>query len=444
MRSAGRAAGVAGLVLALAGPAAGQTGQADLQAQEARQTDADDYTSYELLAPETQRFRILYDVTATTPGARYYFNPIRKGSEASDEHVLDLATGAVLPFEVVPGADARRSGHPAADPDTNYIRVTLSRPVPADGEVRLRIDKTYRDPKTYYREGDTIVFARALGIKRNKVVLPASYELVSCNVPAQVLTERDGRIAVSFMNVNPDAVSLVVRARPLPAPGPGARQEPAGQSPAAAPPGETSPGRSLVDWAAAGVAERAIQDREIVYFLQPPETHAFDLYHDYTESREGVGQYLNVVRAGSRVSNPSARNLDTGEPLATETLRGAAALARAGLEAGEPVGDDTEVVVVRFPPVKRGQSARLRISETYTDPARYGVVRGTLVWRRAFGRPRNAVVLPVGWYVTASAIPGAVTLTGDGRVRLDFWNPRPDSIDVLLRARRRGSPAASP
>jgi len=114
------------------------------------------------------------------------------------------------------------------------------------------------------------------------------------------------------------------------------------------------------------------------------------------------------------------------------------------MEAGEPVGDDTEVVVVRFPPVKRGQSARLRISETYTDPARYGVVSGTLVWRRAFGRPRNAVVLPAGWYVTGSAIPGTVTLTGDGRVRLDFWNPRPDSIDVLLRARRRGSPGASP
>ena len=28
------------------------------------------------------------------------------------------------------------------------------------------------------------------------------------------------------------------------------------------------------------LSERAHQDREIVYFLQPPETHAFDLYHD--------------------------------------------------------------------------------------------------------------------------------------------------------------------
>ena len=43
------------------------------------------------------------------------------------------------------------------------------------------------------------------------------------------------------------------------------------------------------------LSERARQDREIVYFLQPPETHAFDLYHDYTEARPGVGRYLNVV-----------------------------------------------------------------------------------------------------------------------------------------------------
>jgi len=30
--------------------------------------------------------------------------------------------------------------------------------------------------------------------------------------------------------------------------------------------------------------ERAHHDREIVYFLQQPETHAFRLYQDYTES----------------------------------------------------------------------------------------------------------------------------------------------------------------
>jgi hypothetical protein len=45
-------------------------------------------------------------------------------------------------------------------------------------------------------------------------------------------------------------------------------------------------------------------------------------------------------------------------------------------------------------------------------------------------------VLPSGWLLTNSTIPGTVTLTPDGRTRLDFINPRPDEIDVVITARR--------
>ena len=186
------------------------------------------------------------------------------------------------------------------------------------------------------------------------------------------------------------------------------------------------------------VADRAFQDREIVYFLQPPDTHAFDLYHDYTERRPGWDKYVNVVRAGSTVANPSAINLDSGEPLAVETLKGDA-ITRANVDIGEPVTSSSEAVVIRFPAIVAGRSVRLRISETYTDPNRYGVVGDTLVWHRRFGRPRNIVVLPAGWYVTASAVPAAVSLTEDGRVQLEFVNPRLDEVDVLIKARRRSS-----
>ena len=185
--------------------------------------------------------------------------------------------------------------------------------------------------------------------------------------------------------------------------------------------------------------ERAAQTREIVYFLQQPETHAFDLYHDYTESRLGMDRYLNVVRAGSRASNPSAVILDTGEQLRVETLRGEA-INRANVDIGEPVLPETEVVVIRYPPVQPGQTVRLRISETYTDPARYRLEGDELIWDRAFGRPHNAVVLPAGWYLTHSAVPATVSLTEDGRVRLDFVNPRLDEIQVLIVARRRPAP----
>ena len=72
-----------------------------------RQTEADANTRYELLAPGSAKFRIVYDVTATTLGAAYYFNPIRTGSIATDEHVSDRATGKPLVFDVVGAAVAR-------------------------------------------------------------------------------------------------------------------------------------------------------------------------------------------------------------------------------------------------------------------------------------------------------------------------------------------------
>jgi hypothetical protein len=185
-------------------------------AQTFQQTEADEYTRYELLAPETAQFHIVYEVTATTPGARAFFNPIRKGSQASDEAVYDRLTGQRIAFQVVSGADAARAGLADASPDMSYIQVPLPRAVPKDGQVRLLIDKTYKDPQSYFREGELIVFSRPLGIKRNAVVLPKGYEVVSCNVPSQVLSEPDGRLMVSFMNAMPSQAPLVLKARRLP------------------------------------------------------------------------------------------------------------------------------------------------------------------------------------------------------------------------------------
>ena len=184
------------------------------------------------------------------------------------------------------------------------------------------------------------------------------------------------------------------------------------------------------------VSERALQDREIVYFLKQPETHAFSLYHDYTASRDGEHQYVNVVRTGSTVSDPSAKILDTGEVLKTRTLTGAD-IAREKIDIPDRVQPDTEVVLIPFGPVKKGQSLRLRISETYTDSARYGLIDGQLMWHRSFGRPRNDMVLPAGWYLTTSSIPAVISQEPDGWVRLSFWNPRPDNVDVFVKARRR-------
>src|SRR5262249_57993871 len=167
----------------------------------AKYISAATYTRYELLAPETHQFRIFYEVTETKPGARFHFNPIRPGSEASDEVIYDLATGKQLKFEIVTGSQAKADSPDGNfDPATNYIKVILAHPVPSRGEYRLRIDKTYKDAKSYYTEGDLIVFKRPLGIPRNSVVLPAGYEIVSSSVAAQVISQPDGRLKLSFVN----------------------------------------------------------------------------------------------------------------------------------------------------------------------------------------------------------------------------------------------------
>src|SRR6266480_2371007 len=98
---------------------------------EAQFITADTYTRYELLAPETHQFKIYYEVTETRVGARFHFNQIREGSEASGESVIDQATGKPLKFDVVTGAQAKTdSPNENFPPTAHYIRVTLAHPVP--------------------------------------------------------------------------------------------------------------------------------------------------------------------------------------------------------------------------------------------------------------------------------------------------------------------------
>src|SRR3989440_7530398 len=112
-----------------------------------------------------------------------------------------------------------------------------------------------------------------------------------------------------------------------------------------------------------------------------------------------------------------------------------AELAAAKIESAEPVKPAAQIVVIPFPPVKKGQSIRLRISETYTAPQSYRLDGDELVFDRSLGRPRNSVVLPSGWYLTALSIPGVIHQTGDGLTRIDFVNGRPDSVDVLIKGK---------
>ena len=395
------------------------------------QSSDDSYTRYELLDPASQSFRIIYDVTSTAVGSEYYYNTLRKGSEHKVDGAIDMMTGKNLEWKIVSGVEAKKAGNAQASDDVDYLQVKLARPITDGSEYRIRIDKTYKDPKSYFVKEDRIIFDRPLGINRNSIILPKGYELVRCNYPSQVAMESDGRIKVSFIHTVAGEAPIHIEGRKLPASAnltviterTGPQIQGTGRDKS----------KARVDWS---FPEKANQTREIVYFLQQPETHAFRLYHDYTETREGTDKYLNVVRPGSKASNPSAKILDTGKDLRVETLRGDA-IKQKGLDIGETITPETEVIVIWYDPVQKGQSTRLRIEETYEDVNRYLLYKNELVFDRSFSRAFNTVILPDGWFLTTNAIPATVNITADGKVSLYYVNDAPDEIDVLIRGRKR-------
>ena len=184
-------------------------------------------------------------------------------------------------------------------------------------------------------------------------------------------------------------------------------------------------------------SERAYQDREILYELQTPESHAFRITHDYTVRKSGEKFYFNVVRAGSHVTAPESIDLDTGEKLKWEIINGKQAVERQ-LPITDAIKDDSEIVVTHLArALEPGKTNRIRLMETYVDPKSFYLDREELVWDRSFGRLRNTVVLPAGWYLTTLLSPATIQALPDGRVSIYVVNPRNDDVRVYFRARRR-------
>jgi len=163
---------------------------------------------------------------------------------------------------------------------------------------------------------------------------------------------------------------------------------------------------------------RAEQDREISYWLLAPETHQFSISHDFNVSKPGEKSVQSVIRKGSTAANARFFDLDNGAELKSYPVEGA-------VQADLPK------------PVAEGESVRIRVLETYTDPVGYKMENGQLVWDRTLGRPRNKVTLPAGWMLSESTVPAIVSLDAEGRVVCSFTNPRTDEIHVILKAKKR-------
>jgi hypothetical protein len=182
---------------------------------------------------------------------------------------------------------------------------------------------------------------------------------------------------------------------------------------------------------------RAEQDREISYWLLDPSTHQFRISHDLTVTRLGQKYVHSFVRKGSVVS-PDAKmfDLDSGAELKTYTVSGKDVNALGYY----PDKVDPESLAVQgdlLRSIGEGQSARIRVQETYTDPVGYVLKDGDLVWTRTLGRPLNYVTLPAGWMLTSVNTPAVISLDEEGRVRLRFTNTRNGDLSIEIKARPR-------
>ena len=182
---------------------------------------------------------------------------------------------------------------------------------------------------------------------------------------------------------------------------------------------------------------RASQDREISYWLLAPETHQFRISHDFNVQHTGQKYVHSFVRAGSVVASGSKMyDLDRGVELKTYTVKGSDVNALHYYP--QPTAPDSVVVQGDLDhALAEGESVRIRVEETYTDPVGYAEKDGELVWTRTLGRPMNRVTLPSGWMLTSVNVPAVIALDSEQRVVLRFVNPRNDELNITIKAKKR-------
>jgi hypothetical protein len=181
---------------------------------------------------------------------------------------------------------------------------------------------------------------------------------------------------------------------------------------------------------------RAEQDRIIHYWLLEPDSHQFRISHDFTVTRPGQKYVHSFVRTGSVVTRAIVTDLNTGKQLQTYNVTGKSVNALGYYPT--PAEPDSVVVQADLDhPLAKGESVRVRVVETYTDPVGYKMLGDELVWDRTLGRPFDDVALPAGWMLTSTSVPAIISLDSEGRILCRFTNTRNDDIHVVLKARRR-------
>jgi hypothetical protein len=305
-------------------------------------------------------------------GATLHLNGTRRGSEETGLSASDLASGREIeaslvsgPALLAEGAGDQIGNGDASDPESMFSRIELARKVAPGAEGRVRINKTYEDPLSYFVEDDgTVVFKRSLGIFRNSVVLPVGYALASSSVNGEIMQLETGQVKVSFVNWHGYAADVEVRGTPV----------------AAALP---------LSAAAPGTVEAAYNNTEVLYDLDLAGSGRYTITADVDLHRQDA--YLNPLQPASSTLSSQQEKLDISALSSAwlDPLKSLEALAITNLDTGEALAVDTEGEVVTGAAAPYG---RLRFSSLVEEPKHYHVSHGEeLVFSRIFCAPRTTV-----------------------------------------------------
>lgn len=194
------------------------------ESQPFHRADEDREIVYWLMEPDTHQFKFSHELTIDRPGQKYAHSWVRKGSTVSDDCTfIDLDSGQKLKTKKVTGKDVNALGYypDPTDPDDVVVQGELLQPVPAGGSVRIRVMETYTDPERYLvNASGELLWDRTFGRPRNVLTLPKGWMLSSCNTPAIVSEDPEGRIVLQFNNVRNDEIHVIVTARRRPATAP--------------------------------------------------------------------------------------------------------------------------------------------------------------------------------------------------------------------------------
>jgi hypothetical protein len=344
----------------------------------------DAYTEYALLDPDSASFRIRFLPEETRAGATEIVNATRGGSAGSDIEVFDPRSGQPIKFTYEQSPQ---------NPDDHAIRAPLPMPVPEGGIGRVLILKTYKDPRTYMKHGEDIVWVRSLAGYRLGVLLPKGFAFISSNVAAQLSTAADGRLKLAFANPSGQSNPVTIHARKTPAAFTGSDD----------------------------AADMFFDDVKTLYDLGAPETGRIRVEQTYTDHRKGDSAMLDSL-SYLALTDLSVIDLDTAKKLTVGAAKGAA-----------------KQVKLDVPIVSDAQSAHLKITGALGDKS-YRIDpkdASALVFDRTLHGLRNTVLLPDGWDVSAvsqSATIGAY----QGRTFVALINLNAENTyRVVIRARKR-------